>query len=174
LREALLGDVPSLIRYPSGSQNEVVADHFYKDGFDGKISIRRDFSAKDMPDNIIITHGRIAAECIKAKKLLEGSGISVGIVLCEYIAPYESLSDEIAAIFDDKLPENLIFVEEEIKNGGFGMTLSEHLKNKINYEKVRFDIFAAENAFVERRVGESYLEASRLDAKSIAERIRSL
>jgi deoxyxylulose-5-phosphate synthase len=111
---------------------------------------------------------------MKAKKLLEESGESVGILLCEYIAPYDRLSDEIATVFKDQIPRKLIFVEEEIKNGGFGMTLSEHLKNKINYEKVRSYILAAEDAFVERRAGETYLEASKLDARSIAERIRSL
>ena len=174
LKTALEDEYPSVIRYPSGYESETVVEIFYKDGFDGKISVRRDFSPENMPDNIIVTHGRIVTECIKAKKLLEESGESVGILLCEYIAPYDKLSDEIAAIFKDKMPRKLIFVEEEIKNGGFGMTLSEHLKNKINYEKVRSDILAAEDAFVERKTGESYLEASRLDARSITERIRSL
>lgn len=174
LKTALEDEYPSVIRYPSGYESEAVSSIFYKDGSDGKISVRRDFSPENMPDNIIVTHGRIVTECIKAKKLLEESGESVGILLCEYIAPYDKLSDEIAAIFKDKMPRKLIFVEEEIKNGGFGMTLSEHLKNKINYEKVRSDILAAEDAFVERKTGESYLEASRLDAGSIAERIRSL
>ena len=174
LKTALEDEYPSVIRYPSGYESETVVEIFYKDGSDGKISVRRDFSPENMPDNIIVTHGRIVTECIKAEKLLEESGESVGILLCEYIAPYDKLSDEIAAIFKDKMPRKLIFVEEEIKNGGFGMTLSEHLKNKINYEKVRSDILAAEDAFVERKTGESYLEASRLDARSITERIRSL
>ena len=174
LKTALEDEYPSVIRYPSGYESETVVEIFYKDGSDGKISVRRDFSPENMPDNIIVTHGRIVTECIKAKKLLEESGESVGILLCEYIAPYDKLSNEIAAIFKDKMPRKLIFVEEEIKNGGFGMTLSEHLKNKINYEKVRSDILAAEDAFVERKTGESYLEASRLDARSITERIRSL
>ena len=174
LKTALEDEYPSVIRYPSGYESETVVEIFYKDGSDGKISVRRDFSPENMPDNIIVTHGRIVTECMKAKKLLEESGESVGILLCEYIAPYDKLSDEITAILKDKMPRKLIFVEEEIKNGGFGMTLSEHLKNKINYEKVRSVILAAEDAFVERKTGESYLEASRLDARSITERIGSL
>ena len=174
LQAALSDEYPSIIRYPSGYENNVVNETFYKNEFDGKISVRCDFSPENMPDNIIVTHGRIVAECIKAEKLLCESGESVGILLCEYIAPYDSLADEIADIFKDKIPQKLIFVEEEIKNGGFGMTLSEHLKNKINYEKVRSDILAANDAFVRRRVGESYLEASGLDAEAIADRVRSL
>jgi len=174
LKTALSDEYPSVIRYPSGYESEIVSNIFYKDEFDGKISIRCDFSPENVPDNIIVTHGRIVTECIKAKKLLEDSGERVGIILCEYVAPYDKLSDEIAAILNDKMPQKLIFVEEEIKNGGFGMTLSEHLKNKINCEKVRCNILAAEDAFVERKIGESYLEASGLDAKSIAERIRSI
>ena len=174
LKTALSDEYPSVIRYPSGYESEIVSEVFYKDGFDGKISIRCDFSHENMPDNIIVTHGRIVTECIKAKKILEDSGESAGIILCEYVAPYDKLSDEIAAILNDNMPRKLIFVEEEIKNGGFGMTLSEHLKNKINCEKVRSDILAAEDAFVERKVGESYLEASGLDAKAVAERIRSI
>ena len=174
LKTALSDEYPSVIRYPSGYESKIISEIFYEDEFDEKISVRFDFSPEKMPDNIIVTHGRIVTECIKAKKLLEDSGESVGIILCEYIAPYDKLSNEIAAILNDKMPRKLIFVEEEIKNGGFGMTLSEHLKNKINCEKVRYDILAAEDAFIERKVGESYLEASGLDAKSITERIRSI
>ncbi len=174
LRAAISDSHPSAIRYPSGSEDKLVTDMFYKDGYDGKISVRCDFSASDEPKILIITHGRIASECIKAKMSSEELSRDTGILLCEYIAPYDALSDEVGKIISRVKPCGIIFVEEEIKNGGFGMLLSEKLRKRSYLDAVAYDIMAAENAFVKCREGETYLAASGLDSTSIAEKIREI
>ena len=125
-----------------------------------------------MPKNIIITHGRIAAQCLKAKSLLpEGE---VGVILCEYVAPYDKLANEISEILERVSPETILFVEEEIKAGGFGMMLSDTLRRMGRLEGVIYDCLATDDPFVKREKGMSYLEASGLDSTSIAKRIKEI
>jgi 1-deoxy-D-xylulose-5-phosphate synthase len=174
LESAVGKDHPVLIRYFSGEEDRDVIDAFYGEGFDEKISVRCDFSAHQKPKNIIITHGRIASECIRAKRILAERGIDLGIILCEYLAPYDRLAREIDEVIKEASPSAVFFAEEEIKNGGFGMLLSAELKKIGSLDGRAYDILAAEDPFVVRNKGERYLEALRLDAASVAERISEL
>ncbi|MBQ8408036.1 MAG: 1-deoxy-D-xylulose-5-phosphate synthase [Clostridia bacterium] len=174
LKTALNGDMPAVIRYPAGSECREIVCAFYGDRADEKIGIRCDFVPKDQPKILMITHGRIAKECLAAEKLLFASGLSAGTVLCEYIAPYDRLSREIGEVIAESRPEIVLFVEEEIKNGGFGMLLAEELQKHGLLKGVRFDILATENPFAVRKPDESYLKAAGLDAGSIADRAKNL
>ena len=172
LREAVNASHVSLIRYPSGSEKQTIKSTFYSGEKIEKIGVRADFLTSDQPKTIIITHGRIAAECIKAKELLGEQKGEVGILLCEYLAPYDKLAAEIFQILKDARPENLLFVEEEIKAGGFGMMLSESLRSLGVLDIVKYDLLAAKDAFITRKTGENYLKALGLDANAILERIK--
>ena len=170
LASALEENAPSLIRYPAGGESESVKSAFYSEKIE-KIGVRRDFSADKMPKILIITHGRIVSECLKAEKMLSEKNIEVGILLCEYLAPYDMLALEIGGVIDEIKPYSLIFVEEEIENGGFGVTLWEQLRKSGCADGVCHEIFAVKNPFAVRGEGESYLHAEGLDHESIAERI---
>ncbi len=174
LSEAIKSGLPSVIRYPSGSEIKDLRDAFYSDGFDKKIGIRADFSISDKPENIVITYGRIAGEVLEAKKKLQELNLSVGIILCEYLSPYNSLADEIEKLLKNVNPKSVLFVEEEIKSGGFGMNLCESMKGKSLLEGSVYDILATENPFVTRETGETYIKASGLDREAIAEKIIAL
>ena len=176
LKDALSSEHVSMIRYPSGSENEAITSAFYKDAQEektAKIGVRADFSADAQPKTIIITHGRIVAECLKAKESLGEQKNGVGIVLCEYLAPYDELALEVFDVLKMARPENLLFVEEEIKAGGFGMMLAEALRSLGVIDLVKYDIVAAKDAFVSRNEGESYLSVSGLDAEAIADRLKN-
>ncbi len=172
LESALSENVPSAIRYPSGCECQEVVQAFYCDNNFAEVSVKTDFSVSDKPKNIIVTHGRISRECLKAKKLLEDEGIEVGILLCEYISPYDSLADEIVSRLDGLSPENIFFVEEEIRSGGFGENLSFALKNKSAFNGSAYHIIAAEDAFVKQTEEKTYTQAAGVDFKSISEKIR--
>ena len=173
LREAVEGNSPAIIRYPSGSECEEVKKAFYSGIEAENTGIRCDISPKDMPETVIITHGRIVREALLAKKELKAQGINAAIILCEYIAPYDALAREIADFWKTNSPKNVVFLEEEIKSGGFGMLLSQKMSDLDMLGGKKHLILAAEDAFVTRRTGESYLEASGLDHKSIAEKIKN-
>ena len=165
--------MPSVIRYPSGSESDAVKNAFYCGDDDGKIGIRCDVTAGNLPETVIVTHGKIAVEALLAEKMLKEQGIDVAIILCEYIAPYDALAREIADFWKTNSPKNVVFLEEEIKSGGFGMLLSQKMSDLDMLGGKKHLILAAEDAFVTRRTGESYLEASGLDHKSIAEKIKN-
>ena len=174
MKQALTEGVPALIRYPAGGENEAVKKAFYAaEGNNScKIGVRCDFTPDDKPNTLIITHGRIVAECLKAKGALASENLSVGVVLCEYIAPYDELALEIGKIIDSVKPCSIYFVEEEIAAGGFGMNLWEALRKNGLAEGIYHDIFAVNNPFVIRETGESYLHASGLDSESICKKIK--
>jgi 1-deoxy-D-xylulose-5-phosphate synthase len=174
LGKALRENLPSLIRYPSGHELQEVKNAFYSGHNNETIGVKCYFSPERMPDNIIITHGRIVSEAMKAKQLLAKENINVGIVLCEYVSPYGMLADDVVRALGGATPKTLFFLEEEIKNGGFGMLLSDKMKDLGVLNGVRYRILASENAFVKRNVGESYIKASGLDYESIAEAIKNL
>lgn len=171
LISALSDNAPSAIRYPSGCENERVIRAFYKEGFDGKVGVRCDFDEGSNLETLIVTHGRIAHECLSAKEMLADGAEKVGIALCEYIAPYDNVSDEISNIINKTNAKNVIFVEEEIRQGGFGMMLCDKLtlKGKLCGKNTR--IIAADNAFVRCSAGQTYAQAAGVDAASIAKTI---
>lgn len=172
LKAALDGNMPAAIRYPSGSESQEVIDVFYKDGVFDAISVKTDFSVSQMPENVIIAHGRVTLECLKAKTLLEKDGIDVGIVLCEYISPYDALAEEITTVLNGNAPRNIFFVEEEIRSGGFGENLSVALKKKTEMQGAAYHIIAVDDAFVKQTADATYAEAAGVDYKSIASQIK--
>jgi 1-deoxy-D-xylulose-5-phosphate synthase len=171
LKQALAEEGVSAIRYPSGSEIDKVTEEFYSDAEIETIGIRTDFDVANPPENIIVTHERIAAECIEAKKILESRGVNVGIILCEYISPYSRLADEISAVISGKKIGSVTFVEEEIRSGGFGMLLSDEMMRKGYLCGTKYTIMAADDPFVKREAGQSYLESAGLCAKNIADNI---
>ena len=162
----------SAIRYPAGSESDEVVKAFYSDGCFDKLGVKSNFDESNVPENIIITHGRIVGECLSASAALQNEGQSCGIILCEYISPYYKLADEVYNIIEGRNVKTVIFVEEEIKAGGFGMLLSDAMRDKGYLEGIKYTVMAAEDAFVSRKAGQSYLSAAGLDADSIARRIK--
>ena len=171
LKQAIYEPGVSAIRYPSGAENNKIIEEFYSDNECDNVGIRTDFDVMKPPENIIITHGRIAAECIEAKRILESRGECAGIILCEYILPYSKLADEISLVVSDKGIKTVTFVEEEIRAGGFGMLLSDEMVRKGYLKGVEYTIMAADDPFVKREAGQTYLEAAGLCAKNIADNI---
>ena len=174
LDRALTDNCPVAIRYPSGCECEDIKNAFYKNGECDDISIRCLFPEDKAPDYVIITHGRITRECLKAKAELEKRNIGVGVMLCEYLAPYDELADEILSKISNISPKAMIFVEEEIRVGGFGENTIAAIKRKTGRIDAAYDIIAAEDPFVRRNEGQSYESAAGIDCDAIVERIVAL
>jgi 1-deoxy-D-xylulose-5-phosphate synthase len=174
LNEALNGNGPSIIRYPSGCESESIKKAFYSECESKKIGVRCDFNTDNKPNNLIITHGRIVKEALAAQSILKASGIDAGIVLCEHLAPYNDLADDVGKIIADSEVRNLVFLEEEIFEGGFGMLLSAALNKNGMMKNIPYEILAAANPFASRKEGDSYLEVMGLDGASVADRFKQL
>lgn len=164
--EALSLNSPCVVRYPSGVEDEEIVKAFYRDNvFDG-ISLKTDFDAseKDELDAIIVTHGRIAREAIKAKASV-ASKAKVGIVLLEILKPYGESAKRIFDVIGKNVGA-ILFYEEEIKSGGAGMNLAEKMRAELDKKGIKYDILAIDDNFaVSSKVGENAFEMAEVDCK---------
>ena len=171
--EALTLNGPCAIRYPKGAESEAVRRAFYSDGEYGRAGARCNFVKDDAPHAVIVTHGRIVEEALAAAEELAREGVTVGIILLEYIKPYP----EIAKVAADHLPPKtkILFLEEEIRSGGMGMNLSDEWMRHGIMRAEDFAILATEDSFVdERAVGQSIYDAAGVSKTHIANAIRAL
>jgi transketolase len=122
----------------------------------------RTFESGFAPQLTVITHGRIAAEALRAAEALAKQGIYLRILLCEYIAPYDKLADELLPLI---CGDGVLLLEEEIRHGGFGMHLQDALLQK--GLALPSEIMAAKSGFVTPASGETPLAAAGLDAAHI-------
>ena len=128
MEEAITGNIPAAIRYPSGYEDAAIKNAFYTTAATVLGRVRADYTAEEAKglDAVIITHGRITAEAIKAKAVLKEQGKKIGILLLEQIKPYDKIAKEVANLLPAK-PCRVLFLEEEIYTGGMGMNLSAAL-----------------------------------------------
>ena len=173
VRKALTEGIPAAIRYPNGGEDSLLKTTFYPDGDPADVGIRESDPANHAtPAAVIVTHGRITREALAAKARLAEEGIFVGILLCEYVKPYERLADEIAARLPAGVP--LLFAEEEVRAGGFGMMLTDALRRNGGLEGHGYAILATDNGFVTQGRAESILHTAGVDAEAMVTEIKAL
>ena len=173
LEEALERSVPTAIRYCNGCERDDVIERFYSVKADGEeaLSCRADFDTaqKESLDAVLVTDGRVVGEVMSAAdRWREQAGKRAGIILMERIKPYNAAADAIAA----RLPEKampLIFVEEDIRSGGMGMTLTDVLcrEHADLMANKRTEIMAPEDDFVIRERNESIYTTAGVSAAQI-------
>ena len=81
MKRALSADRSVAVRYPNGTENPRVLQEFYGDTVPDDVAIRSNFlhlgiSADDL-DGVIVTHGRIVCEALRATDLLKEQGMRV-------------------------------------------------------------------------------------------------
>lgn len=150
------------IRYPNGVENEAIKKAFYQNEADENSAPRVRVWGDDTANVTIVTHGRITAEALAAAHRLADEGISARVLLCEYLAPYPTLSDEVAPL----LRGAVILLEEEVRAGGFGMNLSDALARQ-GALHTPYAILAADNGFLTPVAGETYYAAAGIDADAV-------
>ncbi len=175
VRTALSSHTPAAIRYPNGGENPCVLQAFYGDGEPRDIGVRADYAPEDKPrlHAVMIVHGRMAAEALKAKEILAEKGIAAGVLLCEYLKPYDRLAADVRALLPDGVP--ILFAEEEIRAGGFGMMLSDALgKDPAFFADRRFGILAVNDSFVIQDKAEPIRRTAGVDAEAMADAVCAL
>lgn len=126
LRDSLTSDAPLAIRYENRTDNEAILAAFYPDGDYSAYGIRKDYGEGEAPrDGVIITYGAIAAEALRAKRLLAERSLLVGVILLEELKPYDILAARL--LRDLSSVSRAVFLEEGIRAGGAGMLLSDAL-----------------------------------------------
>jgi 1-deoxy-D-xylulose-5-phosphate synthase len=170
LKEANELNTPCAIRYPNACENERVVREFYS-ALPEKLGYAKNYENAEELDCVIITHGRIVTEALKAADELAKEGIKVGIILLEVLKPYDTTAADILDVIPEK-PCKILFLEEEIKCGGMGMILSEELKRFSKLENKSLSILATDDTFVERHAGCSLYDDARVSAKYIIDAVK--
>ncbi|MBQ8393401.1 MAG: 1-deoxy-D-xylulose-5-phosphate synthase [Clostridia bacterium] len=153
---------PTAIRYPSGGEYKMACDYM-KDKAVTKIAegVYADFDTDSVPDNVIITYGRLLCEAIKAKT---ESGESVGIIVAEHLSSLDTLAKEILPYITGK---NIIFDEEGVYNGSFSMNLASRINEHSKEEKIT--ILAIRDSFVVQDKDEHIFKTAGIDKDAIKE-----
>ena len=173
VKKALAEGVPAAIRYPNGGEDDLLKATFYPDGEPTDVGVRESNPANPaIPDAVIVTHGRITREALAARERLATEGILVGILLCEYIKPYEALAKEITARLPAGVP--VLFVEEEIRAGGFGMMLTDALRRNGGLAGHPNAVLAIANGFVTQGKNETILRTAGVDAEAMVKELKTL
>ena len=173
--EAIALNSPTVIRYPSGIEDEFAVEIFYKNQDFADISFKTSFEKSDADelDVLIVTHGRIASEALKAVDALS-NGLRIGIVLLEVLKPYDNSSEWVRSLLGKKL-KAVLFYEEEIKSGGMGMNLAELLKNDFSEQKIKYDILAIDDSFAATSVkGQNAYQMAGVDYCVAVEKIKNM
>lgn len=166
LEEAIKSGKPSAVRYASGRENEKVIDGFYSDDKIHSLSLRSDIDKEERPDILIVTYGRIVLEAMKAKEELEKNGKKCGIVLLEKLKPYEETAKNLLPY----MPRDgglLLFLEEEIRDGGCGMMLTDALAEVGVIDSFKHRILAPHDSFIIPNKGETVFDAAGVSAPYI-------
>ena len=173
MREALAMNTPTAIRYPRGAEHPEVVARFYGETAPDSVGIRQDFAAGDKLDAVIITHGRMVSEAMRAQKLLAEKGKRVGILLAEFIKPYDKLAALVReALADMDCP--VVTLEEEIRAGGFGMLLLDKLAAFPEFATRKCAIVAIDDSFVEQTHNEDIHKTARVSAEDVTEVVLEL
>jgi len=174
LTEAVNADCPTAVRYPSGGESEAVKEEFYKTAPSG-YPVVAGASLTGDAEVIIVSHGRIATEAIRAAEILRDNCVSAGCVLLERLTPYGEIAEGIERLASEhKKLRKLVFLEEEIRAGGMGMMLSDELRRRgVLDGKIELSIIALDAPF--ERLGRDVhpFEYFGLDGESVAEKIMS-
>ncbi len=161
----------SAIRYPAGVENPRILAAFYPDGASALAAPTvRVYDSAEEPQVTVITHGRIACEALAVADMLLERGVPMRIILCEYLAPYDILADEIAPLLGQT---PLVLYEEEVRTGGFGEGLSHALRTQGSLYGP-YAILAAENGFAVPAAGETVWQAAGVDRTALFQVINDL
>ena len=163
MEESLSLSSPSAVRYPNSSEIPEIMGAFDFSSLDIKTS----YPDGETPSTLIITYGKIAAEALKAKEELARDGIRAGVVLLEKLMPYSDVAPRLAEIISGA--EHIIFLEEGIRAGGFGMMMSDALRARHPeaVAKAGIDILAIDSGFCGGERGVALTESFHISSKDI-------
>lgn len=168
LNAAVYSGKPAAVRYSNYPQNERIISEFYKDEVPEKPSALKNYDDSSKLDAVIITYGKITSEALDAADDLKEKGIRTGVILLEYLRPYDKLAKEVEKLIPDSV-KAIVYLEEEIRNGGAGMLLSEKISRNIP-----FAIMGTDNDFVYQKKDCTMYESAGVSKSDVVETITHL
>lgn len=134
------------VRYPKGGESETLTQAF---GEATALSDTDEFGIRcvglgadgTLPENVIVSYGRITAEALACRAALSDKHVDCGIVLLQTLKPLEKQAERIASVLPKK-GGKVAFLEEGIYEGGVALLLHEALDEIGALSEVESRIFA--------------------------------
>ena len=159
LRTALSLNAPASIRYPRGNSVGVPVDEEPK-----ALPVGKGVRWKDGADVTLVAIGNRVHPAVEAAHMLDDMGISAGVLNMRFVKPLDvALLKEAAS----RTP-NLVTIEDNVLQGGFGSAVLEALQeNKIEADVLRLGL---PDGFVPHGAPHLLYDSVGLSAPKIAER----
>jgi 1-deoxy-D-xylulose-5-phosphate synthase len=154
---------PVAIRYPRGNGLGVTMDPDYQ-----TLPVGESELLKEGKDLYILALGSMVSPSLEASQLLEGEGLSVGVINCRFVKP---LDEKIAAYAEST--GKILIVEENIRQGGLGGAVLE-LFSDLDVRDVRIKRLGLPDRFVEHGPTAILREKYGLDKTGITNEAREL
>ena len=157
--------VPAVVRIPRGGEEALVTE-----AFPCEEPVER-YAPQGGEDCVILTYGRIAAEALKAQRLLSEQGLRVAVVKVSRLKPLDG-----AALREAVGTTRLLYVlEEGMSRGGFGeAVISDAAVGRLELQAERFFLRGVEECFVPHGKLSLLLAHCGLDGESAAREIGGL
>ena len=172
IAEALTLNCPCAIRYPAGSENEKIKNAFEVSENAIK-AVKRQLDMPEKCEIVLISHGRMVGEALKASELLCSQKMVSGVIMLERLTPYDEIATEVIKVLPSAV-RHIFLLEEEIRAGGMGMLLSDALKRSGLRENIKVSIIATTEPFKRCGGNLSIHETHGVDATSVARNISNI
>ena len=156
---ALKHNGPIALRYPRGSGTGVILEKDIQPLPIGKGQI-----LKEGQDVLILAIGRSVDEALRAYSELSSMGISATVVNCRFVKP---LDIELIGSLTKRIPQ-VITVEENVRQGGFGSAVLEAL-NDAGISGFHLERIGIPDAFIEHGAQDLLRSKYGVDAAAIVE-----
>ena len=166
-------DGPAAVRYANYPENARIVSEFYKDGIPEMPSALKNYDDGAELDAVIITYGKITKEALAAADSLKKEGIRAGVILLEYLKPYDRLARETEKLIPMGT-KAIVYLEEEIRNGGAGMLLSDKMSEFDRIRNIPHAVMATDDDFAYQKSGKTMYESAGISAHHVADRIKEL
>jgi 1-deoxy-D-xylulose-5-phosphate synthase len=128
--------------------------------------ITRGEMLREGADAVFVAVGPVLGNCLKAAKLLEKEGLSVGVADARRVKPLD------ANLIDSLVGLPIITVEENTLSGGFGSAVLEHFEAQGRLGQVRIRRAGIPDRFLDHMTREEQLQDIGLDAEGLARTAR--
>ena len=173
LRVAVNGEGPAAVRYANYPENQRIVKEFYEKGIPDSPSVLKNYDDGAELDAVIVTYGKITKEALAAADELAKDNIRTGVILLEYLKPYEKLAADVAGLIPGGT-QAIVYLEEEIRNGGAGMLLSDKMSKLDSIKNIPCAVMATDDDFAYQKAGETVYESAGVSAHHVADRIKEL
>ncbi len=144
---------PCVIRYPRGAEPEMPENYECSGN-------AFDVFGDEEADVVLVTYGRIFADCFKTYERLKNDGLKVKLIKLNIIVP---IPDESIGFIGNA--KKVFFFEEGVKSGGVGESFATlMLENKVKSE---FSLTAFPDCFVKQGKTDSILKQYSLDSEGM-------